>query len=72
MLGCLEYVLEKTANMSPDLTLEKGGGRQDGVDKTADADGDDQFLLSDHDYLHPSEDETEDNEGDTGNNSTSN
>lgn len=57
--------------MSPDLTLEKGGGRQDGVDKTADADGDDQFLLSDHDYLHPSEDEAENNEGDTGDNSTS-
>ena len=41
VLGCLEYVLEKAANMSPNLTPEKGGGRQDGVDKTADADGDD-------------------------------
>jgi len=72
VLGCLEYVLEMTANMSPTLTPEKGGGRQDGVDETADADGDDQFLLSDHDYLHPPEDEAEDGEGDTGDNSTSN
>ena len=58
--------------MSSNLAPEKGGGRQDGVDKTADTDGDDQFLLSDHDYLHPPEDGTEDDEGDTGDNSTSN
>ena len=65
VLGCLEYVLEKTANMSPTLTPGKGGGRQSGVDETSDADGDDEFLLSDRDYLHPPDDEAGDDEGDT-------
>jgi len=67
VLGCLGYVLEKTASMSP----ESGGGRQDGVDQSADADGDDQFLLSDLDYFHLPEDEAGDDEGDTSDNSTS-
>ena len=72
VLGCLEYVLEKTASMSPTLSPERGGGRPAGVDETADADGDDQFLLSDQDYLHPPEEEAGDDEGDTSDISTSN
>ena len=51
---CLEYVLEKTANMSPTLMPERGGGSwQNSVDETADADGDDQFLLGDPICIHP-------------------
>lgn len=38
VLGCLQYVLEKTANMSPNLTPERNGGQKSGVNETADAD----------------------------------
>lgn len=58
VLGCLEYVLEKSAQTAPTLTPEWGCGRQGGIDETEA--GDDQFLLSDDDYLHPSEDEDQD------------
>jgi len=71
VLGCLEYILEKTANMSPTLTPEKGGGRQDGVDETAGADGDELFLLSDQGFLHPPKDEAGDDEGGTSDDSIS-
>jgi len=63
VLGCLEYILEKTANMSPTLTPGRGGSRQDGVNETAGVDGDVQLLLGDQDYLHPPNDEIGDDEG---------
>ena len=71
VLGCLDYVLEKTVNMSPTLMPEKGSRWQDGVNETVDTDGDNQFLLSDNDFLHPPE-EAGDDEGDTSDNSTLN
>jgi len=64
VLGCLEYVLEKTANVNPNLTQERNGGRQSGVDETADVDADDPILLDDNDFLHPpTDEEDEDGEG---------
>jgi len=72
VLGCLEYVLEKTANMSPNLTPERNGGRQGGVDETVDADADDPILLDDNEFLHPpTDEEDEDDEGSTSDNDTS-
>jgi hypothetical protein len=56
-MGCLEYVLEKTANMSPNLVLERNNGceRKSGVEETADADADtdDPIVLDDNDFLIP-------------------
>jgi len=59
--------------MSPNLTQERNGGRQSGVDETANVDADDPILLDDNNFLHPlTDEEDEDDEGSTSDNNTSN
>ena len=60
VLGCLRYILQKTANMNPTVTPEKHGSQRSGSEEIVDADGDDPFRLNDNSFMHgPSE------EGDT-------
>jgi hypothetical protein len=63
VLGCLKYILEKTADMSPILTPDRNGGGQKQCDVDGTEDADDLIALDDNEFLNPpngEEDEGED------------
>jgi hypothetical protein len=57
VLGCLKYILEKTASMSPNLTPERSNGHQQEGDADGTDGADEVIDLDDNDFTNPHNEE---------------